>query len=79
MALAALVHAGADLASITEVLASLPVGEFELEREEVEIHGIMATCSITPTFPQSPGARRHASTGGWLEPRQESTARISSW
>jgi uncharacterized protein (TIGR00299 family) protein len=42
MALAALVHAGADLESIAKVLAGFPIEEFLIEREETEVHGISA-------------------------------------
>jgi len=42
MALGALVHAGADLAAISETIGSLPVDEFVTEAEEVEVHGISA-------------------------------------
>jgi pyridinium-3,5-bisthiocarboxylic acid mononucleotide nickel chelatase len=40
MALGALVHAGADLATISETIGSLPVDEFVTEAERVEVHGI---------------------------------------
>jgi uncharacterized protein (TIGR00299 family) protein len=43
MALAALVHAGADLDAISGTLSALPVEPFSMEREEVEVHGIAAT------------------------------------
>lgn len=43
MTLSALVHAGADLDAISGALDALPTGEFLLEREEVETHGIVAT------------------------------------
>jgi uncharacterized protein (TIGR00299 family) protein len=43
MALAALVHAGADLEAISAALTALPVEPFSLNREEVEVHGIAAT------------------------------------
>jgi uncharacterized protein (TIGR00299 family) protein len=42
MALGALVHAGADLDVITDSLRSLPLGPFELIREDVEVQGIAA-------------------------------------
>jgi uncharacterized protein (TIGR00299 family) protein len=42
MALAALVHAGADLDLIADSLRSLPLGPFELVREDVELQGIAA-------------------------------------
>jgi uncharacterized protein (TIGR00299 family) protein len=43
MALGALVHAGADLASIAEAISALPVDEFVVESEDVEVHGISAS------------------------------------
>jgi len=42
MALGALVHAGADLHGICETLATLPIEEFSVEQEEVEVRGISA-------------------------------------
>ena len=42
MALGALVHAGADLAAISETIGSLPVDEFVTEAEEVEVHAAEA-------------------------------------
>ena len=41
-ALAALVHAGADLDAISRAIAALPMGQFELEREDVDVQGIAA-------------------------------------
>jgi len=42
MALGALVHAGADLDAITEAVADIAVDEFEIEAEDVDVHGISA-------------------------------------
>ena len=42
MALGALVHAGADLAAISETIAGLAIDEVLTESEEVEVHGISA-------------------------------------
>lgn len=42
MALGALIHAGADLSAITEALTSLPIEEFAVETEEVELRGLSA-------------------------------------
>ncbi len=42
MALAALIHAGADVAELERELAALPVGPFSLEVEEVDASGIAA-------------------------------------
>lgn len=42
MALGALIHAGADLATITETVGALPVEEFALDTEEVELRGMTA-------------------------------------
>ena len=43
MALAAMIHAGADLQEIARTIAGLVTDEFELSREEVEVQGIAAT------------------------------------
>jgi pyridinium-3,5-bisthiocarboxylic acid mononucleotide nickel chelatase len=43
MALAALVHAGADLDAISQAIAALPVEGFDLERQAVDVQGIAAT------------------------------------
>ncbi len=40
MALASLVHAGADLSALSETLRTFPVEEFLIEPEEEEVHGI---------------------------------------
>ncbi|HEX9234985.1 MAG TPA: nickel insertion protein, partial [Actinomycetota bacterium] len=42
MALAALIHAGADFDSIAEVLHSFPSEDFSLQGEEVEVRGLSA-------------------------------------
>ena len=42
MALAALIHAGADFDSIAEVLHSFPSDDFSLQGEEVEVRGLSA-------------------------------------
>jgi uncharacterized protein (TIGR00299 family) protein len=42
MALAALIHAGADIEGIRDTLRSFPVDDFDLEIEEVEVRGIAA-------------------------------------
>lgn len=42
MALGALVHAGADLALISSALSDMPIGEFVLEQEPVEVQDIAA-------------------------------------
>jgi uncharacterized protein (TIGR00299 family) protein len=42
MALGALVHAGADLQAICETLATLPIEEFSVEQEEVEVQDFSA-------------------------------------
>jgi uncharacterized protein (TIGR00299 family) protein len=42
MALAALVHAGAELESITDTLNAFPSLGFVIEQEEVEVHGLAA-------------------------------------
>lgn len=42
MALGALIHAGADLSAISEALASLPIEEFAVDTEEVDLRGISA-------------------------------------
>jgi uncharacterized protein (TIGR00299 family) protein len=53
MALGALVHAGADLAAITDVLASLPIEDFAVETEDVDLRGISALRVHLRTGPQS--------------------------
>jgi uncharacterized protein (TIGR00299 family) protein len=52
MALGALVHAGADFDAIAKTLATLPIGEFELSQEEVDVHGIVATQIRVGSGPQ---------------------------
>jgi uncharacterized protein (TIGR00299 family) protein len=66
MALGALVHAGADLDRITELLEGLPVDGFLIEREEVEDHGIVATRIHVKTRPQGL-IRTYANVRGVLE------------
>ena len=66
MALGALVHAGADLDRITELLEGLPVEGFVIEREEVEDHGIVATRIHVKTRPQGL-IRTYANVRGVLE------------
>jgi uncharacterized protein (TIGR00299 family) protein len=53
MALGALVHAGADLATITETIGALPIEEFSLETEEVDLRGISALRIHVRSGPQS--------------------------
>jgi uncharacterized protein (TIGR00299 family) protein len=53
MALGALVHAGADLASITDALASLAIEDFAVETEDVDLRGISALRVHLRTGPQS--------------------------
>jgi uncharacterized protein (TIGR00299 family) protein len=53
MALGALVHAGADLAAITETIGALPIEEFSLEAEEVELRGISALRIHVRSGPQA--------------------------
>ena len=52
MALGALIHAGADLDRVTELLETLPMGGFHIEREETEDHGIWATKLHVKVEPQ---------------------------
>jgi uncharacterized protein (DUF111 family) len=66
MALGALVHAGADLDLITELLEGLPVEGFVIEREEVEDHGIVATRIHVKTRPQGL-IRTYSNVRGVLE------------
>src|SRR5437667_4205938 len=42
MALASLIHAGADIEGIRETLRTFPIDDFDLEVEEVEVRGIAA-------------------------------------
>jgi uncharacterized protein (DUF111 family) len=66
MALGALVHAGADLDRITELLEGLPVDGFVIEREEIEDHGIVATRIHVKTRPQGL-IRTYSNVRGVLE------------
>jgi uncharacterized protein (TIGR00299 family) protein len=52
MALAALVHAGADVEAIKDILGYLPVSGFTVEVEEVEVRGIAATRIHVDSAPQ---------------------------
>jgi uncharacterized protein (TIGR00299 family) protein len=52
MALAALIHAGADLEAIGRALEPLPIDGFLIEREDVEDHGILATRIHVKVRPQ---------------------------
>lgn len=53
MALGALIHAGADLATITETVGALPIDDFALETEEVELRGITALRVHVRSGPQA--------------------------
>jgi uncharacterized protein (TIGR00299 family) protein len=66
MALAALVDAGADLEAITRSLASLPLGEFAVESEKVDVRGIAATRIHVLAGPQGV-IRTHASIRAMLD------------
>jgi uncharacterized protein (TIGR00299 family) protein len=52
MALGALVNAGADLGPTVELLRSMPIEEFVVEQEQVELKGISATRIHVRTRPQ---------------------------
>ncbi len=54
MVLAALVDAGADVASLEESLAGLPIGPFHLEVEEVDIDGLRARRATVRTPASGP-------------------------
>lgn len=53
MALAALIHAGADPAQITESLSALPIEGFSVETEDVELRGITALRVHISSGPQA--------------------------
>jgi uncharacterized protein (TIGR00299 family) protein len=53
MALGALVHAGADLAAITEALGTLAIEDYAVETEDVDLRGISAVRVHLRTGPQS--------------------------
>jgi uncharacterized protein (TIGR00299 family) protein len=52
MALSALVDAGADLKVIADTLAALPIGEFTLEREQMDVQGMAASRIRLEAAPQ---------------------------
>ncbi|HEV8420339.1 MAG TPA: LarC family nickel insertion protein [Actinomycetota bacterium] len=52
MALAALVHAGADLEEIGKVLSTLPIEDFQLASEEVDVRGMPALTIHVQAGPQ---------------------------
>jgi uncharacterized protein (TIGR00299 family) protein len=53
MALAALIHAGADVGSVRSILQTFPVDDFEIEVEEVELRGIASLRVQVLSGPQS--------------------------
>jgi uncharacterized protein (TIGR00299 family) protein len=53
MALGALIHAGANLAAITEALAALPIEELSVDTEDVDLRGISATRVHIRSGPQA--------------------------
>jgi pyridinium-3,5-bisthiocarboxylic acid mononucleotide nickel chelatase len=53
MALAALIHAGADVGSVRSILHTFPVDDFEIEVEEVELRGIASLRVQVVSAPQS--------------------------
>ena len=67
MALGALVHAGADLTTISETIGRLPVDEFATEAEEVEVHGISAVRIHIRSRPGGGVIRTYASIRSLLD------------
>jgi pyridinium-3,5-bisthiocarboxylic acid mononucleotide nickel chelatase len=53
MALAALIHAGADLGSVRSILHTFPMDDFEIEVEEVELRGVTSLRVEVVSSPQS--------------------------
>src|SRR5439155_24213418 len=53
MALAALIHAGADVGPVRSILHTFPMDDFEIEVEEVELRGVSSLRVEVVSGPQS--------------------------